>query len=637
MKRLPPIGFWLLMAAILLLAATILTDALPLLRGPAPETPEWYWPYRLRPAARWGPALLAGGALLWLSAFWLGRSWGRRAAIAILIGWACLHLVLQLAIMAADPDGWQPEPINRTLAILNNGYFQPAVAHPDLDALLRRYPAAMPAFESEHARTHPPGLIVQNWLLIRFFEHLPSLAAPLAAAVWPQRCTDLWLLDQPAPVAAALAVSAYLPLLAAALAVLPAYGTARRLLPPAAARLAALLVGPMPALVLFAPNSDQVFATIGLVALYTTLRGLETPGVAGRSWLAASGLLLGLLTFLSLGTAALLLPLAGLIGLIRLFGSHSDPQTVWPQLTVDLAVLAAGASLPWLLFWIGWGVPPWSIAAVGLGQHYELVTLQRNYRWWVGWNLVDLVVFLGLPAAAGFLAALPGALRRVGRPLAALTLSTLFLIVLLDLSGSARGEVGRLWLFFMPLLVIPAAGALHSRWPGTGRTLLLAAGQLLLTLALGFAWVPVEDPIVVAQRPEMPPVPGALVPVAVDFGRNLHLAGYALVESDAALDLTLVWEARGPALRPYTVFNHLVGPEGTLAAQHDGWPVDNRWPPTCWRAGDRIIDRHVIELGDGLPAGTYKLLTGFYDARDLTRLPAADGRTEIELVQITLR
>jgi len=108
----------------------------------------------------------------------------------------------------------------------------------------------MAGFVSEHARTHPPGLILANWLTIRIFATVPALAAPLAQYVWPLRCTDLWLLNRPPEVAAALGIWSLLPLLAAALTALPAFVLAKLLLNDRSVRLATILAATMPALLL---------------------------------------------------------------------------------------------------------------------------------------------------------------------------------------------------------------------------------------------------------------------------------------------------------------------------------------------------------------------------------------------------
>jgi hypothetical protein len=209
-------------------------------------------------------------------------------------------------------------------------------------------------------------------------------------------------------------------------------------------------------------------------------------------------------------------------------------------------------------------------------------------------------------------------------------------LLALDLSGSVRGEAGRLWLFLMPLLACAAAAALDWR---PGAAALVVGSQLLMALAIALAWRPMTAVIVVAERPPMAawaPEHGIDAPFS-DFAR---LEGYSLEPKDArpgdALSLTLYWRARGPAPRPFTVFTHLVSDEGELIAQHDGWPAGGLWPPTCWRAGEEIIDRHTLSLPATLETGAYSLRVGLYDARDGSRLLTVDSEDSVELRRLEI-
>ena len=71
---------------------------------------------------------------------------------------------------------------------------------------------------------------------------------------------------------------------------------------------------------------------------------------------------------------------------------------------------------------------------------------------------------------------------------------------------------------------------------------------------------------------------------------------------------------------------HILNQNGTLVAQKDNWPVNGLWPPTCWQAGEIIVDPYAIPLPADLPAGTYSLLVGLYDADTNIRLLTADGQ-----------
>jgi len=75
----------------------------------------------------------------------------------------------------------------------------------------------------------------------------------------------------------------------------------------------------------------------------------------------------------------------------------------------------------------------------------------------------------------------------------------------------------------------------------------------------------------------------------------------------------------------YSVFAHLLGPDGQILAQHDGWPADDRYPTSAWDPGEIVTDARKLDTA-GLPAGTYRLAVGMYDLRTMQRLPLrADG------------
>ena len=646
----------------------IFTDAWPYLRGPAPTTAEWAWPFGWQPLARWWPSAVAA-ALFWLMAtLWGGRAQPRPALFLplLMVG----HFALQISLVYAAHPHPTTELIARTYSKQTAGYFADtleAVEQTGLGAFLATYPAQMPHFPSEHMRTHPPGLPLLNWVAVELMARLPRTAAWLAPTVWHGRCTDLWLVDRPPSVAAGLWLMAWMPLLIATLTLPLAYTVARRLLPPThepAARLAAVLTATIPALLLFAPITDQLFVPLTLLATWLLIHAEANPQ---RPWhmvpaLFGSGLVLSALTWLSLGNAALALPLG--LWLVWAWWGRGLPLRVW--LGGGCTAVAGGLSL-WLIYWLGWGVPPWVIVQEGLHQHYELVTRLRRYDWWLVWNLLDLALFSGwvwllalLPrwqpetkdkgteatmvigsffstqgrkdaGDAGEKETLsspcaPAPLRQkqaknlservlIQTPTGRLLYAALALFILLNLSGSTRGEVGRLWLMGMPLLVVGAAPLLAQRVARPMAT--LCAIHLALALALGWAWRPVEPVVVVAQRPSMLPL-AAPQPRPYQLADGLFLEAFSLETTAETLTVGLAWRTDQLVARPYTVFNHLVSETGELVAQADGWPGQGQWPPTCWAVGEQVSDTFVIHTA-AIPPGTYRLYTGLYDARDGTR------------------
>lgn len=622
-----------LATAVLAVCIVILTDWVPGVRGPVWLAGEWRWPFLLRPFQRWWlPALIAGlmacFCIWWLRQAYRGEKgragWG-------LVGLTIASLALQLALIYADRPAVAAELVDRTLAQQTTGYFRVAAEIDDLDRVLADYPAAMADFESEHVRTHPPGLLLANWLILQVFEKAPGPAQALAEQVRPLRCTDLWLLDSPAYVPAALAIAALLfPLLAALTAPL-AYALARQLTEEIGARLAAGLVATLPALLLFAPLADQALAFLSVASVLVFLVAFKRRSTA-LFYLA--GLILSGATFISLGNAVLLV-VFGALGGVGLARETMNRRASWRW----IGAFCLGLATLWLIFGLIWRIAPWEIFSAGMAQHYSLVTSRRSYGVWLGYNLVDVLLFAGLPVVVGFVGAASSAVgqarRRQITMTTSLTLGLLVMIGLLLLTGSTRGEVGRLWLFFFPLVAIAAADFLAIKLPDWRAAGLVIGLQLLLVLALGIAWRPVEAVIVVAQKPESELL---LLPVQAgqaQFQEGIYLSGYTLDETAKRpgdrLTLTLLWEADSPTSRPYSVFVHLLNDQGEIAAQADGWPMDGQWPPTCWHAGEPITDLIQIELPANLVPGSYHLRVGLYDAADGRRLPLVNGQDAVDL------
>ncbi len=133
-----------------------------------------------------------------------------------------------------------------------------------------------------------------------------------------------------------------------------------------------------------------------------------------------------------------------------------------------------------------------------------------------------------------------------------------------------------------------------------------------------------------APAGEVPPPP-----VFADYrlGDAIALTGYDLEEvipsasrgAGGMLHLTLHWVSLAPLERDYTVFVHLVGPDGALAAQADGPPVGGDYPTSLWAPGEIVADGRFVST-EGLPPGTYDLRVGMYLLETGERLPAFDGQ-----------
>jgi hypothetical protein len=104
------------------------------------------------------------------------------------------------------------------------------------------------------------------------------------------------------------------------------------------------------------------------------------------------------------------------------------------------------------------------VAREALFAHREVTVAEqaRTYWKWVVMNPVEVAVFAGLPLTLAGLWAIPEVRRDPGRRgLNTFLLAAAIAFALLDLSGTVRGEVGRIWLFLMWPLAMAAAPALE--------------------------------------------------------------------------------------------------------------------------------------------------------------------------------
>jgi len=636
---------FLILTLSLIMSLLILTDAWPYLRGPAPETSEWYWPYLLRPLERWWPTLVSATVVCIFGAWWLARK-NDRETIPLLI-LAALGFCLQLSILFADQPNIGAELVDRTLSKASNGYLATAGEIDDLVDALRRFPELMPTFDNDHARTHPPGFILAHWLTDHGLRLFPELAVVLARPATYWRCTDLWVLARPPATAASLFLWAWMPPLLAALTAPLAFGVARLWHDRRAARLGALLVATLPSLLIFSPTPDQIFAFLSMLSLWVLLTGLRKKSF---SLVLLAGLIVSVMTYLSIGNFAWLALLGGftLLGLIWPEPDKPEPLD-WHQARNWLYpfLFAAGGVSIWFINWLGWEVAPWEIIRVGLQQHYELVTSLRRYDWWMAYNLVDFLLFAGPAVVFGLAWRIGIALRNGRKHLGSesrLALLLGLLLLVIHVAGSTRGEVGRLWLVFMPLAAILSGGVWARQRNEPLIPILILASQLILVVSIGLGWRPFFAVILPVERPEFELVKAPEEPLEIEFptpdGRSVRLMGMdapnLLPPADDVIEVTLYWQASAATLRPYTVFVHLLDSSGNVLAQQDSWAADGRWPSTCWVENETVVDRREIQIPSVLSPGDQRIVVGLYDPASNTRLTTLDGADSIPLVEFLI-
>jgi 4-amino-4-deoxy-L-arabinose transferase-like glycosyltransferase len=168
-----------------------------------------------------------------------------------------------------------------------------------------------------------------------------------------------------------------------------------------------------------------------------------------------------------------------------------------------------------------------------------------------------------------------------------------------------------------------APGRYHLRL-----ALATADGQLLEAEGADAGYL-LLDQVEILDRPRRFQLPEMGHGLEAMVGRNAQLVGYDLDLERAypggKVQLTLYWQAKGPMVRPFKVFTHLLDDRGTTVAQHDAQPGGGCCPANTWAEGEVIVDEHPISLGADLAPGQYELVVGMYDQEADSRLPAYDG------------
>jgi hypothetical protein len=127
-------------------------------------------------------------------------------------------------------------------------------------------------------------------------------------------------------------------------------------------------------------------------------------------------------------------------------------------------------------------------------------------------------------------------------------------------------------------------------------------------------------PVAMLQVGDGPPVAG----VQWRFGQLLALDGVALAAEPAVgepLQITLNWESLARTATPYTLFTHLVGPDGAQVAGVDGPPLGGFAATNLLLPGQRFADALSVMLPADAPSGAYRVQMGLYDAATGARLP----------------
>jgi methylthioxylose transferase len=206
----------------------------------------------------------------------------------------------------------------------------------------------------------------------------------------------------------------------------------------------------VPAPTLLVPHVDQAIALPVAGAAALLAAALAT---GSRRLAVTAGLLGGLAVLLSYGAVAFL----SIVGLAVVGAAVSEAAAL--RRAAGLATIAGASAAAVVGATVLLGHSPLQAARVALGIHRDAYTAVRSYPLWLFFNPVDLAIFLGVPVAALAAGRVIAAVRAsLEAPADRFAAALAFGLGLLWLSGTTRGEVGRIWIPLMPLLLVSALG-----------------------------------------------------------------------------------------------------------------------------------------------------------------------------------
>ncbi len=386
-----------------------------------------------------------------------------------LAGLIPVAMLLQATVQEASPDGYGLAKWAIALhSPGSSGYYTVAKSQiVDLRRFLKDYPQWINEQDALHVGTHPPGLFVVAWGMLRAMESNPGLARsvtmmfPRSVNLGFRTLSEL----RPIPIAdrAALAMTGFAIMAACSATVVPLYLLARSWVGPGGSWASAALWPLIPSAILFQPTADTAFPLLATTAL-----ALAAWTPRRRMLAVMSGAVLGLGTQFTLA----LFPVGLVVAILHL----TARDTPWQRRLISIGLTGLGFLAITLILWAAMGANPFAIWRINATNHARFyVEFPRSYWAWVAENPAELAIAIGLPttvcAACGF--------RSIPRA----TWATVAVLALLTVTGKNLSEVARLWLPMMPALLVAAGAGIDRLGPrpaGIAATVALLGVQTLL-------------------------------------------------------------------------------------------------------------------------------------------------------------
>ena len=588
LRNMPP-ALSRILAACIVLAFLVGFDVLPILRG----GDGWQWP---REVVAFGVALpfLLILIIYLIGVFWLGGQGKARWVVLWSFLGAAMLPFLVVGLRHADPLA---ELYYRTISPTATGPYFAAGRIDWASGTWHDWSATMIEWrdDSRHVALSPPGLPLLQRLLNGIFDILPVVPEVIGRQLLPLQCHNYSVLAFTPPERASAIFGILMPVWAA-LAVFPLYAIAHRMIDYGARWLVSGWAF-VPALLMFAPSWNTLYPLLALIAFWMLLKGID----GQRGWFVGSGLVTGLLTFFNFST----IPLIALFGFYTLL-HYSLNVKDWKRAIVVGGWFAVGLFSIWIIYSLWTRTLPFAMLSTAFNAHFELRRSFRAGLWLHSW---EWALLSGLPFVALWLLVIFK--RKAGDNV--LPQALLLTMLLLLLSNTARGETGRVWLFFTPFVLL-CAGQMMRKWNYWSYDWLSPMiVQALLLVALVSTWNVMEAPDI-HPRPEAPAVHENVTPVTATFEAGFTLTGWSADYADGEITLHLNWYSENQMLIAYYFAALPVAPDGSTGEPVVWQPDATRYPTTCWLPDSVVGDTIQIPLPDDAPDGEWYIsLSAFAD------------------------
>lgn len=427
-------------------------DISPYLRGPSYYPPEWRWEYLFVNTLDkiWLPLIVMSFIL-----FLFIKTESKKNVIIKYIPLFLIFLVLlsyffQLSVLFFSRSGIGVL-LHRIINPELNGYFTAALSIQNIGNFLHDYNDLVLTFVY-HAGSHPPGAILFFYGIeqgIRLFSMLIDITNTITSSHADVR--TIWNGLAPIEKATAMVASLLVPFISS-FALVPLYYSADALYGQKIALRASFLYVFIPSLVFFIPINDALLPIFSITAFYLMVRGFAKNNNL-LFFLSGAVLFAGVFSNLSL------LPLL-IFFLVFFLLQMYQKRLLWTKAFFITGLLfTSGFFLPPLLLFLFFQFNFVEMSFI-IMKHVPHVHT-RSYVLWIFYNLYDFLIFAGIPIAYVFFFAIKdgfvGLKKKILDKDNYILVAFVIMLLILNFSGSVRGETGRIWSVYMPFMVLIAS------------------------------------------------------------------------------------------------------------------------------------------------------------------------------------